>query len=259
MDAFARVLAAPASLDARRQLAAEWDAAGDPRGAVVRAQLEAWELARRGQLGTPRWYEVRKQANDLINANRKTWAGAVATLVDDFAFHRGLIARVTLSVDDFVERAKELVSLAPIQHLDLHRPATRWDELVALPQLDQIVSFEIARAASEVGDAQAIALARSRHAAGLRWIGLAENAIGRAGVEALAASPYLKEVVFLSLRGNDFDPTPRVWDDNGVAFTEPNRYGEELQRTYGPRPWLAGPGPERGSYWPPDRDEYAAR
>jgi hypothetical protein len=259
MDAFARVLAEPASLAARRQLAADWDAAGDPRGTVVRAQLEAWELAHAGQLGSPRWYAVRKQANDLINANRRTWAGPLATLVDDYAFHRGLIARITIALDDFVLRAKELVSLAPIQHLDLHGPATRWTEFVALPQLDQIVSFEIANVPNEVGDAQATALARSSHAAGLRWISLLGNSIGRSGVEALAASPYLEHVVFLSLRDNPFDPTPRVHDDSGVVFTEPNPHGEQLQRTYGRRPWLAGPAPERGSYWPPDRDEYAAR
>lgn len=257
-DALARVLAAPASLAARRELAAAWEAEGDPRAELVRAQLEYWELSRADRAASPRAREVRDKANALLRANRRAWAGRIADLVDSYEFHRGLVAEIEISVDKFVEHAAELVALAPIQHLDLTSPATRWNELVALPQLAQMVSLELAGAPREIGDDQAIALARSRHAAGLRWIGLSGNSIGRPGVEALAASPYLEHVVFLGLRDNPCDPTPRIFDDQGVAFVEPNPIATELQRTYGRRPWLEGPPLERATYWPPDREEFAA-
>lgn len=258
MDQLARVIAAPASLEARRQLAAAWETAGDPRGAFVRAQVEYWQLASVGKDATPPAQAARTRAGDLLRGNRKQWAGEIAKLVEDYEFHRGLVAEITMSVDAFVERAKEIVALAPIQHLNLTTPATRWNELVALPQLDQIVSLEIAGAGDAIGDKEAIALSRSPHTRGLRWVGLSGNAIGRLGVEALAASPHLARVVFLGLRDNMCDPTPHVWNDGGIAFSEPNPIGTELQRTHGPRPWLAGPPPDRATYWPPDRDEHAA-
>src|SRR5262249_5885714 len=42
------------------------------------------------------------------------------------------------------------------------------------------------------------------------WLSLKRNGIGKAGVEALAASPYLKQVVYLCLDDNPYNPREKA-------------------------------------------------
>lgn len=255
-SAFQRVLAEPSSLAARRELAAAWEAANDPRAELVRVQVASWEAAQRGER-TPQALATRKRATELVRLHGRAWAGRIAERVDSYRFHRGLVAEVALAADTFVERADELCALAPLQHLTLTAPIARWRDVCALPQLGQIVSLELA-GVKTFGDAQVMALATSRHAAGLRWLGLSGCSITQAGVEALAASPYLDRVVYVGLRDNPFDPSPQIWDDGGVITVEPSPSAPAIERTYGRRPWLS-PSVEQAAQWPPDPDQLAAR
>lgn len=227
MSAFDRVLAEPASLEARRALLAEWERAADPRAALLAIELEAWRLMH--EPPTPRYAKLRAEAAELVRRHGAAWAGRLAELVTRYRFHRGLVAEITLPLDRFVELADELCTLAPIQHLNLRAPATRFRELVTLPRFAQIVSFEVP-GQRQIGDDDALELARSPHASQLRWIALPRNSIGKAGVEALATSPYLRQVYFLALDGNRCDPSPTVWNDSGVVTVEPSPIATELQR-----------------------------
>jgi hypothetical protein len=254
VSAFERVLAEPASLSARRALLVEWDRAADPRAELMRAQLEVWKHL--DAPPTAQSWELSGDAAALTHLHGEAWAGRIAELVDAYRFHRGLVAEITISLDRFIELADELYQLAPIQHLNLRGPATRFRELVASPRFAQLVSVAFEGQPS-FGDTEAFALAQSRYASRLRWIVLTRNAIGRLGVEALAASPYLANVIYLDLDGNPFNPSPSVWSDGGVFSVEASPYAAELQRAYGRKVWLE-PLYQQAEWWPPSRDVYAA-
>ena len=256
MTELEHAIAQPASLVARRALAAAWEAAGDPRAELIRVQLVFWEETARGGRASPRAQQARARADEPVRAHGRAWAGRIAALVERYRYHRGLVAEIKLSGDRLVELADELFALAPIQHLTLTAPIARWRELCALPRLAQIVSLEVAGVRA-FGDAEAMALASARHAAGLRWLGLSGCAIGQPGVEALAASPYLDQLTYLGLRDNPFDPSPQIWNDGGVITVEPHPGAAGLERAYGRRRWLT-PTMDEAADWPPDPDALAA-
>lgn len=177
-------------------------------------------------------------------------------LVERCAFHRGLIAEVKLSLDRFVELAEVLCTMAPIQHLSLHGPCDRWAEFLALPQLRQMVSLEFTY--PDLDDEMVCELANVPSLTSLRALYLEKCKVGRRGVEALAASPYLERVVNIGLDRTQYDPLPTFWDDFGIVNYEPNPRGDELAMQYGRRPWLVGPPVELYRKWIPVHDLYAA-
>lgn len=253
--AFARVIEQPASLEARRALASAWERVGNPQAELIRLQLELRELERMERNPQQRSL-LRQRINSLMRAHREEWGSELAGLVDRCEFHRGLIAEVAISVDRFVELAETLLAMAPIQHLNVGSPCDRWAEFCELPQLRQIVSMSIN--CPDLDDEMVRVLANSPNLAGLRWLGFERCTVGRPGVEALAASPYLERVVRLNLSRTQYDPMPHFYDDSGVVSYEPNPRGEELAKLYGRRPWLVGPPVELYKKWIPVRDLYAA-
>jgi hypothetical protein len=146
----------------------------------------------------------------------------------------------------------KLVKLAPVQHVNLIAPL-ELAAVVASPLLARMTSLQIIELGAGFGDAEAKLLAGSEYACNLRWVRLFGNAIGEAGVVALAASTHLESCVYLGLDGNPVDVTPRF--DDSMGFVQPVRsyLAEELEKKYGPRPWLTLP--EVDALWPPDRDD----
>lgn len=254
MDPLARVLAAPGSISARRALAAQWKAQGDPRGELIERQLAYRDLVHRGEQATPAARALDKEITVAARSLGKTVAGKVASLVDDYELRRGLVAEVTLSGQRFLDVAAELFAAAPIQHVHLTGPLPV-DLVFASPYLERLTSLALPNLGDAFGDAGADALARSRHVSNLKWIDLTNDSITEAGAESLAASPYLAQVAFIGLKRNPADATPFVNEDGGVR--SPGRPGlaERLERAYGKRPWLAVP--SDAAAWPPDRDELA--
>ncbi len=251
-SAFDRVLANPGSALARTALALEWR--GQPQAELIVKQLAYGDRERTNQTATAEARALKGAIDQLIAEHGKAWAGRVATLVDGFRYRRGLIAQVTLTGERFLEVAPELFALAPIQHLDLQAPLAL-DAFLASPYASKLSSLAIESQYAGVGDREAIVVAGARQLRGLRWLSLYANKIGEAGVEALAASPYLERCVYLGLGDNPCDPTPSVNDYDGQYIVERPAVADELERTYGKRPWLTGPA--RGQSWPPDRDDLA--
>jgi hypothetical protein len=253
MDAFAQVLAEPGSMAARRALLADWKTRGDPRAELLENQLTYLELERAGD---DRAYALRLAINVAIARRGGAWAGELAKRVTDYKFHRGLVAEITLSGADFVARAPQLFELAPIQHVTITAPLPSMDALFAVSQLAKLTSLNMPGLGAAFGDSGAFALARCEHAARLRWISLNYDAIGQAGVEALADSPMLAHVRFLGLGGNAVDPTPYVQEvmEGHYGGGRP-LLAAQLEQRFGPRPWLATPtNPED---WPPNREALA--
>lgn len=249
-----RVLHEPGSTAARRALAVEWHAAGSSQAELVEKQLEYRELELANKTSSAAAKTLLAAIDRLIADHGPTWAGQVAALVDSYKFRRGLVAQVRLTGERFVEVAPELFALAPIQHVTLDAPLAL-GKVLASPFGGRLASLAIEQQFTGFGDREAITLAGSRFVGGLRWLSLYANGIGEAGVEALAASPYLERCVYLGLVGNPCDPTPSVNDFDGQFLVSRPAVAEELERTYGKRPWLTGPA--HGESWPPDRDHLA--
>jgi hypothetical protein len=245
MNAFDRVMAAPASLAARYALLAEWRAAGNPQAELLEKQL----------LWSPRvQYERRAEIDALVKAHGRVWAGRVADLVVGFKFYRGLVGRVEVSGERFLHVGEELLALAPIQHVQVVKPLASIEAVAASPLLARLSTLGINRFGDEVGDRGAIALAHSPHVAHLVTLELWRNAIGRDGVEALAASPYLHDLRFLDLSGNPADTTPLSVQINDVMT--PAEYMWELPHLahslavrFGSRPWLEHPTEEPDDFY----------
>ena len=252
--AYERVLAAPSSLAAREALAAEWRANHDPRAELIDKQLRL----RTHQLAGTRWSDEAKalarEIYVLVREHGATWAGPLAKHVHDYAFHRGCVAEVTIAGAAFTKEMPPLCRHAPIQHVNLVAPLAL-DEVAASPYLARLASLRICELRGGFGDAEAIMLANSPHVANLKWLSLTDNAIGKPGVEAIAASPHLARCLFVDFRGNPCDPTPNVSSYEGIETRSRSMYAEELERTYGLRPWLAVPADDVD--WPPHRDELA--
>ncbi|WP_164020504.1 hypothetical protein [Pyxidicoccus trucidator] len=253
MDAFARVLAEPGSMAARRALLADWKARDDPRAELLENQLTYLELAR---AGSDRAYALRLAINVAIGKRGWAWAGELAKIVTDYKFHRGLVAEITISGADFVARAPRLFELAPIQHVTITAPLPSVDALFSVPQLAKLTSLNMPLLGAAFGDAGAFALARCEHAARLGWISLNYDEIGQSGVEALAESPMLAHARFLGLKGNAVDPTPYVQEVmEGLYGGGRPSLAAALEQRFGPRPWLTTPtNPED---WPPEREALA--
>jgi len=251
-SAYARVLANPTSLSAREALAAEWKAAGDPRAKLIDFQLRYRAYRVAGSTASDDARMLLRKAYELTTKHGAEWAGEVAGLVEKFEFHRGCIAEVTLSGASFARVMPRLVALAPIQHVNLTLPLD-FASVVAAPEFAQLTSLKAVTLGAGFGDAEAKLLAASPLAKGLRWIRLTDDAIGRAGVEALAASSYLATCAYLDLAGNPVNPSPDVNDHTGALLAVRSDVGDEMERTYGHRPWLALP----TGAWPPDRDDIA--
>lgn len=224
---------------ARKALAA----AGDPREELIEKQLARRELENANDYSSPRSCQLRTDIDALIAAHGRAWA-----------VHRGVVAQVRVSGETWVRLATELMALALIQHLDLCEPLGDLGAVFVVPEVARLVTLSVSMLDAAFGDRGAIALARSPKVPGLRWIDLCRNAIGEAGVEAIAASPYLEYARFIAFDSNPCDPTPVVYDYDLVRTASRPPVAAELERTYGARPWLALTDEDPR---PPRRDEVA--
>ena len=184
-ELYAAVVADPNDEAPRRALAAHYDAKGDPRGEFIRLQLEIAAKEAAGGLDG----KLIGREREMIRKHGKAWAAPLADLIKEYAFHRGFIGEVTLPLDRFLDVAPTLYAAAPIQHLNLTAPRTRFRELLGSPHLGRLTSLSLTRLGLDDEDAKAIARAEAMRT--LRWLALGGNKIGRPGVEALAASPWL--------------------------------------------------------------------
>ena len=231
------VLAEP-DVDEPRLAYAAWcdtqpDEATRARGAFIRHQLEHAQPS----TSPVERYVLRDRADALLALHRLAWAGPLASLVDDFEFHRGFIALITLSASDFLERAQQLFTLAPIQHLNLSAVSDVFPALFTSVHLQPIRSLSLDRCG--LGNQEIQALAASPHLAQLQWLSLGKNNIDLDGADALAASPHLKQLTYIRFFGNLVDPGERYAHDQGIIVdTWLPEEGQILEDRHGYLPWL---------------------
>lgn len=230
--------------DAPRAAYARAIAATDPeRAELIDIQLEQ-ARADRAHRDTPP--ELSRRKVILLQKSGARWAADVAPLVDGWVFLRGFVEYVKLDAARFLTVAPELYRRAPVLHLDLTGVQPVASELFQSSHLARLESLGLLH--NGLGDAEIAALAASPHLTNLRWLELSNNRIGAAGLEALAASRNLPRLGYVGFSTNAIpDPTPPHADE----YDATSPVGQELQRKYGPRPWLDARPRWR---WPPPRD-----
>ena len=233
--------------DAPRLAYAElMDQRKDERGEFIRRQLRA------AQATTTQQKTLRSNEADwLLTKHRSKWSQEVKGIADEYEFHRGFIAFVSLPARFFLEKAARLLAAAPIQHLDLIDAKPCMSELLGSAHLRRMRSLSLDQSGLDNEDMKQ--LAASPNLGALRWLSLGYNAITLPGVVELAKSTALPKLRYANFGGNPVDPGEQHANDQGIIVESwmPSS-GEWLEEEYGPLPWLHCPAKTTNDI-PPDR------
>ena len=191
MNTFENVIAQPASLQARRELAAEWTKAAHPQ-----ARLLSLAMAEHDGLPRLEAKAARREIRELVDEHGREWAGWLAEIVSYYKYHLGMIGGITLTGEQFVQHGARICAHFPIVHLGLSEPLCL-DTVCTMPQLAQMRSLYL----GAVGDSEAALLATCPYLTNLRSGALGKH-ITPVGMQALAASPYVGKVIAIDVTGN---------------------------------------------------------
>jgi uncharacterized protein (TIGR02996 family) len=227
--------------DVPRLAYAQWNeeqgnALSAARAELIRAQID---LTQRDpeEVATGRAYGVQHRIQELIDGHGGSWAAALAQWVDAFYFVRGFVGWIKLSARSFLDHGERILALAPVQHVDLTAVRDVDESLFESALLAGIRSLAMDRCG--LYDLHLQMLAASPHVASLRWLSVADNHLTLAAGEAIAASPYLRDLRFAEFRGNPTDPVEQLGYDSGIVVSSwmPPE-GRELETRFGPQAWL---------------------
>lgn len=230
------IVDAPEDLELRLRYADVVQAAQPELAAYIRHGVVLARMT--PSLQDPAWRKAYRAEQRLYRTARADLLARVGDWLSMPVCHGGLVEGGRADAADFLAHAEERVAQLPLRHLTLTDAGGHLHALLAQGWLEQLDSLELPGAA--LTDADAALIAAAPDLSGLRWLGLADNGIGRDGVEAFAKSPYLRELQVLDLRNNPAPPLgrePRV-DAGQVIGFERNPWAEELEATYGARPWI---------------------
>ena len=191
MNAFEIMIAQPGSLQARRELAAEWTTTAHPQ-----ARLLSLAMAEHDELPRLEAKAARREIRHLIEDHGREWAGRIGELASWYKYELGLISSMTVSGDTMVRYGAELFGLAPIVSLGISQPL-RLAEVLKMPQLKQLKSLTLE--GESLTEAEAALLAGCANLQGLVEGGLNCHALSRAGVQALLNSPHFDNMVACSI------------------------------------------------------------
>jgi uncharacterized protein (TIGR02996 family) len=222
---FLRAILADPQSDTPLLIYADWlEEHGDLRGEFIRVQCEIASLP----YGHERREQLQPREAELLS--QMTWLEPLQALCSQVYCYRGFVGKVSLPVEDFLTHSDLLFTAEALHDLQLeevrpsHIPA-----LAELPVLGRFTSLDLTGSSDlppqsvltllgsphlaqlqELGlnrcgwgDPQIEEFAASSHLARLTALHLGFNAIGEAGGMALAASPYLRQLQWLDLYGNN--------------------------------------------------------
>ena len=108
--------------DLPRLAYADWlDEQGDPRGELIRVQCELFPLTEEDE----RFRPLYKREQTLLKRYKDEWLGPLKELTQHPKFYRGFVENIVLGSNQFLERRKEIYSLAPIRMLNIMALATK--------------------------------------------------------------------------------------------------------------------------------------
>ncbi len=238
------ILSAPDDDAPRLALARQLDAAGDPRGVFILTQLKA--ATERKERGASRdYWSLVSTADAMLDRYGAVWKKDVAGLAKTPMFHRGFIEAVTIDARTFLARGLDLYRVAPIRSVTLTGAASVMPELAGSQLLRRLLHLGLQ--VNDIGDAGAVALAKSQQPINLRLLDLSFNGITRVGLDAVAGSPILGKLAFINLAGNPCgEPSETFSVDEMSGQLAPGteelpELGKELEAKFGPLPWLHAP------------------
>lgn len=252
-----RILHDPDADEPRIAYATWAKASGDARGEFIDVQLEAARKHREHTYAAD-WIPYARRARELLDLYDALWLMPLQEMIDegliaDPIFYRGFVEHVEMDARAFAEHAPRVYARAPIRHLTL-KNVMAYPQALASPHLSRIGTLVLIN--QDLDDLAVEMLANEGHTRRLRWLDMAINRITMRGVEAIAASPNLKGLLYLELRGNEVDDPVDRWTYEGEAiiYTEPRESGKALEARYGRLEWLHAPY-NFGLAFPPLRED----
>jgi uncharacterized protein (TIGR02996 family) len=242
-DHLAAIVAAPED-DAPRLALAAWLAPHQPAlAAFIRLQVErVAELRRAGERDSELVSEPEQR---LLAGHAAEWARGVASYVHGgagaVAFHRGLIARVEMDPEVFLERGGYLLRAWPIRHVDFSPLGpgvlARLLDSELVSRLDSIGLIDPA-----LGDDDVARVAASPSLARCAYLRLAGDQLGPRAFAALAGSSALPALMVVECSAEAFPGETVVVSRAAAGTTASPRAltaaGEALEAAHGYLPWL---------------------
>jgi hypothetical protein len=249
------IVASPGNEELRYQFASDLErdepevSPNRARAEFIRVQLKLSRLS----ANHPEYMRLATRAHRLELQYRGEWIPSGFRQVDvrEVEFHRGFVELIRLPASVLREYQNGLFREAPIQHLDVVelqspdqlRPLL--DSLEENGHLQKLVSLRLDGQGLDDESVETLGHAAFER---LRWLSLAHNQIGPKGVSLLARERF-RNLRFLDLHDNPFDPTPQLVYDQGVVI---ERRADPRVVEFGAVPWLRKT-IRGGQYVAPDR------
>ena len=192
MNAFENVIANPASVKARRELADYWMRIGHSQG-----QLLCREVAVKDDLPRDQFWEVLDEIRKLIEVHGREWAGRYAALFERYEYRLGLLSEIAIRGDVLVEHGVDIFAHFPILHIGLREPFCL-EQVCAMPQLQHISTLFLS---GDGGDREAQVLAACPYLTNLRMASIGKR-VTAVGMQALATAPSLANVIAIDVTNN---------------------------------------------------------
>lgn len=188
------ILEAPED-DAPRLVYADWlEEHGEAeRAEFIRVQIERALLRE----SDPRQDELEAKEVLLFETNQQKLLGPLAEFSTGHVFVRGLLDRLVIDAQVFLDHAERLFGWVPLRHATIRNVAGCLSDLAASPYLGQLTSVELIGATLDASEGQA--LANSPHLARLTSLALEIDNLDSEGLAALAWSSALPRLSALRL------------------------------------------------------------
>jgi uncharacterized protein (TIGR02996 family) len=223
-NAFLRSILANPDDDAPRLIYADWlDEQGDAdRAEFIRLQVR---LARMPSSDAD-WASIKSRAEELQHDHHVEWVNQLPQFdgVNWEVFERGFISAVKFEHPDaYFAHPRQVFAAAPIRELRLH--LFYWTDAARLadsphPRAVRVLDLNDG---NRIGNQGLEALMASPHLRNLTVLKVARNSLGSAGVRAIAHSSYVRNLLDLRLHRND------LFDD-GLRYLAESPAMRQLRR-----------------------------
>lgn len=197
-DAFLKeILANPADREVRLVFADWLEEQGDPRGELIRLQIQLEEMK-----SSDRGYgTVRKKERALFKEH--SLFGRLPNRVSDWEFRAGFIEKIELTLTAFLKQAPEIFEHNPVQHAVLKAKSAKIEKIAQVPELSKLRSLELR--SNHLGNAGLRTLLESPHLTNLESLTVYSNDITNEGVAQLSRNPNLSGLTELKIAWNHID------------------------------------------------------
>lgn len=269
------VLNSPTSEAALKDVATWLSSHGDPMGGLLERSLAGerpifLNMGHRFQGTPPSWrssaYGLEQSDVDRLAPRLEEWYGEILQAPKPWPDYGPIpksgwrakhyfVQELHTSLDWLVERGAALFQTWPVTHLVLDSIGTVQQSRENFYRLQPNWFARLQRLSLRgmgLGDAEAQLIAQWSSLTNLKSLSLGHNDFTAIGVEALAASPYLAEVVHLELEGNNlklFENREEYgWFGENMSEVVPTPLNERLRERY-PRNWLIQSPTEQWDAW----------